>query len=79
MIADAKYSQMNDVAYKYDIDKSLVIKWRKEEKKIMDVPVTAHRKLIKKIQPSIRHAQVFKKLFDTFSAARSKGLKMSYR
>eukprot|EP00794_Sanderia_malayensis_P002845 gene2845-3290_t len=78
IIEEAKRNQKNDVAVKYAIDQSLVRKWVKKEKKILEAAVDKHRKILKKIRPSTKHRKVFVKLHENFLKARSKGLKVSY-
>eukprot|EP00794_Sanderia_malayensis_P002733 gene2733-3158_t len=78
IIEEAKHNQKNDVPVKYAIDQSLVRKWVKKEKKILEAAVDKHRKILKKIRPSTKHRKVFVKLHEKFLKARSKGLKVSY-
>eukprot|EP00794_Sanderia_malayensis_P000106 gene106-716_t len=57
VIEEAKRNQMNDVAFKYSISKSMVSTWVKNEKKITDAAVDRHRKMMKKIRPSTKHSK----------------------
>eukprot|EP00795_Rhopilema_esculentum_P014944 gene14944-biopygen848 len=78
VIEEAKKNQKNDVAFKYNISKSMVSTWVKNEKKITDAAAHSHRKMMKKIRPSTRHKQVFVMLHEKFLQARSKGMRISF-
>ena len=67
-----------DVAFNDIIDKSLVSRWIKSKKNIIDGVSDQHRKLFKKNRKSTKHKTLFKKLFIKFKEARSKGLKVSF-
>ena len=66
----------SDIVLQYNIDKS--IKWKKQEKKICDAACTEQLKMLRKYRPSTRHKEVYKKLYIKFTAARTKGLRVSF-
>ena len=47
-----------DIAMEFGIDKSLVSKWKKQEKKICDASVQSHLKILRKNRPSKKHDAV---------------------
>ena len=67
-----------DVAEKYGLNKSLISKWKKEFKSTEDTVAQNHKKVLKKIRPSTKHKELFKKLHQKFTGARSKGRKVSF-
>ena len=68
-----------DVAQKHGIHKSLVTKWKQDEKRIIShVAEGKVKKLMKKGRPSNKHQAVFVKLRQKFVKARSLGMKVSY-
>ena len=63
----------SDIVLQYNIGKSIISKWKKQEKKICDAVCTENLKMLRKNQPSTRHKEVYKKLYIKFTAARTKG------
>ena len=67
-----------DIAMEFGIDKSLISKWKKQEKKICDASVQSHLKILRKNRPSKKHDAVYRKLYKKFETARKKGLRVSF-
>ena len=67
-----------DIALEYGIDKSVLCKWKKQEKKICDAALHEHSKLLTKNRPSKKHEKIYRELFKKFYAARQKGLRVSF-
>ena len=67
-----------NVAEKHGLKKLLISKWKKEFKSIEDIVAQSHKKVLKKIRPSTKHKDLFKKLHQKFTAARSKVRKVSF-
>ena len=59
-----KTQSVNDsyIALQYNIDKSIIRKWKKQEKKICVAARIEHLKMLRKKRPSTRHKEVYKKL-----------------
>ena len=67
-----------DVAFDNGIDKSLVSKWNKDRKTIIDAAAAKHRRLLKQYCSSNRHSKFFVRLYNKVLVARSKGMKVSF-
>ena len=67
-----------DIAMEFGIDKSLLSKWKKQEKKICDASVQSHLKILRKNRKSKKHDAVYRKLYKKLETARKKGLHVSF-
>ena len=62
---------------KYKVNRSLVIKWKKDKEKIVHA-VTEEHKNLKKVRPSVKYMNLFNKLIIKFREARKKGHRVNF-
>ena len=67
-----------DVAFENRTNKSLVSKWKKSRKDIIDGAATQHWNLLKKNRRSKKHDALIAKSIKRFRAAREKGRMVSF-
>ena len=68
-----------DVAKKYNVHKSMITRWKSKEKEIYN-KYNENKKnaLFRKCRRGDKHKALFNKLYDKFSEARKKGLKVNF-
>ena len=66
------------VTFNKGIDQSLVFKWNKERKTIIDGAASKHRKLLKKNRRSNKHNYLYSKLIKKFRDSSCKGMMVSF-
>ena len=62
-----------DVAFEYRISESMVSKWKRDRKNILEKAADEHKRNFRKGRPSTKHKALFKKLIVKFRIAREKG------
>ncbi|XP_065671907.1 uncharacterized protein LOC136089754 [Hydra vulgaris] len=68
-----------DVAKKYNVHKSMITRWKSKEKEIYNKYNENKKKaLFRKCQRGDKHKALYNKLYDKFSEARKKGLKVNF-
>ena len=67
-----------DVAFEYRIHESMVSKWRRNRKAILEKAADQHRRNLRRGRPSTKHTELFKKLIVRFRAARERGKMVSF-
>lgn len=69
-----------DVAKKYNVHKSMVTRWKANEKLIYSkYSEDKKNKLLRKCRRGDKHKALFNRLYDKFSEARKKGLKVNFQ
>ncbi|XP_065664823.1 uncharacterized protein LOC136086454 [Hydra vulgaris] len=68
-----------DVAKKYNVHKSMITRWKSKEKEIYNKYYENKKNvLFRKCRRGDKHKALFNKLYDKFSEARKKGLKVNF-